>query len=474
MKVKHGKKGHKRSEKPVAQEEKESGEKPGAVHEGKEELAKHHAKHHNGKHHHGKHHHSKHHHSKHHGGHGESHHKAANSHSKKHHKHKHHKHSHDNEETMPTAQPYENIEIVRESTINLKKVQENDWSLQCDRILVYGRGFESKMQSWVDIHKKVKEVHPKGATLSMDEVQARYDILAGNKDFASRLELLTLSVEDEVLQKGIGVAAEFGVTEPVIRQVGDENASPSKQKRDGNLKIKCLSKKARGRDVPHLLGIKQQLERSSPLLSAVLRHERDKLNDLLPGGLSSDPCLRYNSNNSTLEIHENCYELKGEDTYGFCEKNVFEKFLVFCEDSSILHRFKENKTIAKAFHNREKIVNEGIQRDLRYKMNNVLDELQKTQKKEINTANERLEELKEMEMKRINEKYDRLRSQQEAALKVAHEQQCAHIKAEYAAQRKLAKRISKSRLQRQRKKRSNLKSRKLRTNLKESSTVTQY
>ena len=62
MKVKHGKKGHKRSEKPVAQEEKESGEKPGAVHEGKEELAKHHAKHHHGKHHHGKHHHSKHHH----------------------------------------------------------------------------------------------------------------------------------------------------------------------------------------------------------------------------------------------------------------------------------------------------------------------------------------------------------------------------------------------------------------------------
>ena len=72
----------------------------------------------------------------------------------------------------------------------------------------------------------------------MDEVQARYDILTGNRDFASRLELLTLSVEDEVLQKGIGVAAEFGVTEPVIRQVGDENASPSKQKRDGNLKIK--------------------------------------------------------------------------------------------------------------------------------------------------------------------------------------------------------------------------------------------
>ena len=106
---------------------------------------------------------------------------------------------------MPTAQPYENIEIVRESTINLKKVQENDWSLQCDRILVYGRGFESKMQSWVDIHKKVKEVHPKGATLSMDEVQARYDILTGNRDFASRLELLTLSVEDEVLQKGIGL-----------------------------------------------------------------------------------------------------------------------------------------------------------------------------------------------------------------------------------------------------------------------------
>ena len=78
------------------------------------------------------------------------------------------------------------------------------------------------------------------------------------------------------------------------------------------MKIKCLVK-SRGRDVPAILGVKQRLERTSPLLSAVLKHERDVLNELLPGGLSADPCLRYDAKNRTLEIHENCQEFKNDE-----------------------------------------------------------------------------------------------------------------------------------------------------------------
>ena len=109
----------------------------------------------------------------------------------------------------------------------------------------------------------------------------------------------------------------------------------------------------------------------------MLKQERDKLNNLLPGGLSADPCLRYDAKNRTLEIHENCREFKDDETYGFCEKNVVEKYLIFCEDSSILHRFKENRKIEKEFTDREKIVNHDMERSLKFKMNNVLDDLRK-------------------------------------------------------------------------------------------------
>ena len=76
-------------------------------------------------------------------------------------------------------------------------------------------------------------------------------------------------------------------------------------------------------------------------------------------------------------------EVKDDETYGFCEKNVVEKYLIFCEDSSILHRFKENRKIEKEFTDREKIVNHDMERSLKFKMNNVLDDLQKNQKLEI-------------------------------------------------------------------------------------------
>jgi len=353
--------------------------------EGKEDH--HHKDKHHGKGHHGKGHHGHHHGKGHHTQHGDKHHHSPHHH-KKHHGH-HHKHKQTDENPQglhhTVDKPYENIKIAQKSSINLNKVQENNWSLQCDRLLVFGQGYETKLQAWEDIHKKIMKIHPKGTMLTLDETKKRYETLITKNKFIPRVELLRLSIEDEVLRKGVGVAASYGVTEPVIRKIADDdgNGKESRSQRDGNLKIKCVSKKSRGRDVAHILGIKQQLERTSPLLSAVLKQERDKLNNLLPGGLSADPCLRYDAKNRTLEIHENCREFKDDETYGFCEKNVVEKYLIFCEDSSILHRFKENRKIEKEFTDREKIVNHDMERSLKFKMNNVLDDLQKNQKLEI-------------------------------------------------------------------------------------------
>jgi hypothetical protein len=392
----------------------------------------------------------------------DQHHKGHSNHSKGHHAkghkkhHHHHNKRHEEDNDLPhdkTETPYENIQISKESSINLNKIQENTWSLQCDRLLIFGQGFEAKLQAWQDIHKKITKIHPKGTMLTLDEIKKRYESLITNENLIPRLELLRLSIEDEVLRKGVGVAASYGVVEPVIRKVADnDDEGKSKSQTEGNLKIKCFSKKSRGRDVPAILGVKQRLERTSPLLSAVLKQERDVLNDLLPGGLSADPCLRYDAKNRTLEIHENCQEFKNDETYGFCEKHVVEKYLIFCEDSSILSRFKESRKVQNDFDAREKLVNDDMERSLKIKMNNLLDDLQKKQKVEITNANEKMEELKEMEMKLLNEKYERLERAQERALKVEHEKQCNSIISQFTEQMHFARKISKSRLQRRRKK----------------------
>ena len=48
--------------------------------------------------------------------------------------------------------------------------------------------------------KKIMKIHPKGTMLTLDETKKRYETLITKNKFIPRVELLRLSIEDEVLK----------------------------------------------------------------------------------------------------------------------------------------------------------------------------------------------------------------------------------------------------------------------------------
>eukprot|EP00945_MAST-04E_sp_MAST-4E-sp1_P002295 g2295.t1 len=228
--------------------------------------------------------------------------------------------------------------------------------------------------------------------------------------------------------------------------------SPTKRREgDGNLQIKCHSKSSRGREPPTLQAVKSQVERSSKLLKAVLTHDREVLGDLLIGGLSADPCVRYDHGNSVLSFHENCGEFKNEVTNGFCDSDVLECFLRFAEDPTLTSRFKENVQKLRKFIKRESIVKDEFQNSLDMELNNVADELHKKQKEEVEVSLDSLEEQRLAEIRKVNEKYDALKVQQHEVWKKTHDEQQFIVKNMFKGDSDFALRVASSKIQRKRK-----------------------
>ena len=362
-------------------------------------------------------------------------------------RHKHHK-NHAKITHEVEAAVDQKVELMSTSAINLDEIINEHWTLKQDRAIVRGRCFNKK-ENWQEIDKQIQRTsHDRHVTEAI--LKERLHALESTPSLSSRFDLLKLSVEDEVLQKGPGAAASFGVFEPFMKKQGVE--SPTKRREgDGNLQIKCHSKSSRGREPPTLQAVKSQVERSSKLLKAVLTHDREVLGDLLIGGLSADPCVRYDHGNSVLSFHENCGEFKNEVTNGFCDSDVLECFLRFAEDPTLTSRFKENVQKLRKFIKRESIVKDEFQNSLDMELNNVADELHKKQKEEVEVSLDSLEEQRLAEIRKVNEKYDALKVQQQEVWKKTHDEQQFIVKNMFKGDSDFALRVASSKIQRKRK-----------------------